>query len=283
MKLITTIIMSCTLIFLGGCERGSHSNAQYSHHPVLDHIKETQTLRCGYATWAPLFTVDANTKQMSGLFYDVVEEAAKRLNIKVKWTEEVGWGTAAESVKNGRIDAVCSGFWINSTRAQFVDFSTPIIYSVAYVWVRSDANYPAKSMEELNTPSFSFGYLDGSADVKITQARFPKAKGYSMPELTPLPDVLAGLAAKKYDALGYDDATMSDYLKTHPGVFKKLFPDQSLAIYPTVLMLPAGEVQLKAMIDNTLREMLYDGTMANIVNKYHVEKILKLPAKPFAE
>jgi ABC-type amino acid transport substrate-binding protein len=270
------------LIFLAACNQKSETKHN-SAHPVYDKVMATKTLRCGYAPWAPLFSIDANTKKMSGVFYDVAEEVAKRLSLRIEWTEEVGWGTAAESVKNGRIDAVCSGFWVSSTRARVVDFSTPITYSVTYVWVRGDAVYPYTSVDQLNTPEFSFGYLDGSADVKITQARFPKATGFSMPELTPISEIMAGLVGKKFDAVAYDQATVADYLKNNPGSLKKLFPDDPLAVYPTVMLLPAGESKLKAMIDNTIREIMYDGTMSTIVEKNGAAGIVKLPAKPYQD
>ena len=283
MKKFVLIALAVVCLGVTACENKQSSDTVVSTQPVYDQVVKTSTLRCGYASWPPLFSIDANTKKMSGIFYDVAEEMGKRLNLKIEWTEETGWGTATESLQNKRFDAVCSGFWVNSTRAQKADFSAPITYSVSNVWVRSNAHYDFKSLADVNNENFSFGAIDGSADMKIVQGRFPKTKRYSMPELVSLGEVLQGLSSGKFDAVAWDDATVSDYLKTNPGSLKKLFPEEPVAIYPTVMLLPMGETKLKAMIDNTIREIQYDGTLETIIEKNHATGLLKLPAKPYQE
>jgi ABC-type amino acid transport substrate-binding protein len=258
-------------------------DASTSDQPVYDRVNETNTIHCGYAPWPPNFVVDANTKKMSGIFYDLTNEVAKRLNLKVEWTEETGWSTVTEALKTHRFDVACSAFWVNSTRARHVDFSTPAFYAIGNVWVSAKNKRVFKSKADFNDPKITFSYMDGSAESKAIQMTFPKAKNLTLPELTSTAEQFDGMIDGKADAVVYDDASAADFMKARPGTIRKALTNDPVAIYPTVMLLPAGETKLKAMIDNTIREIQYDGTMQAILEKNNVANLVKLPAKPYQE
>src|ERR1700729_3314324 len=58
---------------------------------AFDRVMASHTLRCAYAADDPYLIIGTD-KSITGIFHDVLEEAAKRLNLKVEWTEEVGYG-----------------------------------------------------------------------------------------------------------------------------------------------------------------------------------------------
>ena len=41
---------------------------------VYDRVMAAGKIRCGYAVWAPAFTVDPNAGALGGIFYDLVME-----------------------------------------------------------------------------------------------------------------------------------------------------------------------------------------------------------------
>ena len=63
--------------------------SQESDHSVYDRVQKTNTIRCGYSTWDPLFYIDPKTGEKHGIFHDLMEEAGKRLDIKIVWAEEI--------------------------------------------------------------------------------------------------------------------------------------------------------------------------------------------------
>ena len=56
---------------------------------AFDRVMRTNTLRCGYWNWAPLFSVDTATEQQSGIFYDLMAYIGPAMGLKVEWTKEV--------------------------------------------------------------------------------------------------------------------------------------------------------------------------------------------------
>src|ERR1700722_20209029 len=57
---------------------------------AYDRVMRTQTIRCGYVLRTPLLVKDPNTAQLSGLFYEYVENLGKALHLKIEWSEEMG-------------------------------------------------------------------------------------------------------------------------------------------------------------------------------------------------
>src|SRR6185295_8159991 len=58
---------------------------------AFDKVLASQTVRCAYAAYDPMLIIGTD-KKLTGIFHDVLEEAAKRLSLKVDWAEEVGYG-----------------------------------------------------------------------------------------------------------------------------------------------------------------------------------------------
>src|ERR1700722_14536248 len=75
---------------------------------IYDHILQSGTLRCGYVVYAPAVFKDPATDKMTGIMVDIVEEAGKRLNLKIDWAEEVNYTNMIEELKTGRVDAICT-------------------------------------------------------------------------------------------------------------------------------------------------------------------------------
>lgn len=276
------LLIAFSVFALAACQPQSSATTQTTQ-PVYDQIMKTGTIHCGYAAWAPLFILDPNSKKPSGVFYDVMQEIGRRLDLKIEWTEETGWATVTESIKTRRFDMACSAFWISSTRAKHVDFTTPLVYSTANIWVSSKNTKTFHSFADFNNKQTTFGLLDGSAEGKTIALYFPKAKTFSFPETVSGAEVLQGLAAGKFDAVAYDDGTVADFTRSNPGLIKKVPLEKPLTIFPNAMLLPAGETKLKAMLDNTINEINYDGTLAKIIEKYHATETIKLPAKPYQD
>lgn len=85
---------------------------------VYSKVQQRGTIRAGYAVGAPLFSIDPNTKDKSGTFYEIVEQAAKRLNLTVSWTDEVGYGEMIQGLDSHRYDIVGSGVWVQAAPAR---------------------------------------------------------------------------------------------------------------------------------------------------------------------
>jgi len=239
---------------------------------TYDRILRTGTIRCGYSVWDPLFYIDPKTNEKMGIFHDEMEEAAKRLGVKVIWQEELGWGSVVEAVKSGRVDASCSGYWLNPGRIKNLLPSFPQVYSPLYVWMRQGDTRPIGKPEDLNSDQYIAGNIDGSVDHDIIVKNFPKAKIISLPELDSTPDLVENLVTKKVDFIVVDASTLAGYIANNPGKIKNIFPDKPMNVFPNVILLPPDDWRFKEVMDNILRHIEYDGTLDVILKKYHMEQ-----------
>lgn len=275
MKKIFLTVMILVLAACGENTSATASNSANGNDAVYKRVMASSTIRCGYSVWPPLFTVDANTGAKGGVFGDVMEEIGRRYSLKIEWAEELGWASAATAVDNKRVDMACAGYWANTPRARIATFTAPIMYSDSYVWMRSDATNKPASLDDLNSPAYTFGSIDGSAEGRAITTIFPNAKAYTLPDIAPSSDLFEAVRTGKADAMVLDKATVTDYLNKYPNVFTMMFADKPLVMFPNVMMIAQDEPRLKMMIDNAIREIQMDGTLDRIIKKNNAVGLYK--------
>jgi Bacterial extracellular solute-binding proteins, family 3 len=91
--IIITVIINLGFINL---KPSNNSIVKAEAKSVYSRVIESGKIRCGYIPYEPGLIKDPNTGKFSGIMHDTMEEIAKSLNLKVEWTEEVGWGTMIE-------------------------------------------------------------------------------------------------------------------------------------------------------------------------------------------
>lgn len=91
-------ILICLLLF--SCPAIATDTGKES---VYDRVIRTRAIRCGYIILPPEFSKDVNTGVFSGASYDIAEEIGRRLHLKVDWTEEVNFQTAATGLQSGEV------------------------------------------------------------------------------------------------------------------------------------------------------------------------------------
>lgn len=240
---------------------------------VYDRVAKTSTIRCGYTSWDPLFFSDVKTGEKKGIFHDLMEEAGKRLDLKIVWQEEIGWGSIVESIKTGRVDMACAGYWLNPGRIKNLQPSVPQIYSPMYIYVRANETRVFNTPEDLNSKNYTISTIDGSAENQIVAKRFAKSKNTTLPELNTSADTILNLITNKADFLLLDSATANGYMASNPDKIKNAFPDKPMTLFPTVMLLPPQDMAFKSMIDNILLDIEHDGTLDAILKKYNTEHL----------
>jgi len=175
-QILLVILLSAVVAFGTAIYFHPGSSSQTAKETTYARILRTGEIRCGYTSWNPLFYIDPKTNEKTGIFHDIMEEAGTRLGVKIIWQEEIGWGTITESVRNGRVDMACAGYWLNAARIQNVASSAPQVYSPLYIWVRQDDDRHFSSVDDFNSPQLVLVHIEGSDESKIEASRFQKAK-----------------------------------------------------------------------------------------------------------
>ncbi|MDR3425756.1 MAG: transporter substrate-binding domain-containing protein [Alphaproteobacteria bacterium] len=107
------------------------SQSQTAHkETAYERVIRTRTLRCGYALWPVVEDIDPTTKVLKGTAPDFANALAAKLDIKIKWVQEVIWGEQVEALNSGKIDAICApdGPFVYPTAA-LVDYAEPMAYT----------------------------------------------------------------------------------------------------------------------------------------------------------
>jgi len=279
------LFLSALLIFNVACTKGDNSTAKVAGGESLyDQVIRTGVIRASYADYPPYCIKDPKTKQLSGIMVDALNEAAKRLQLKVNWTEEVGWGTIFEGLNSNRYDIFGAGVWQNASRGKVSDFTRPMFYNVIKLYGRINEKRFSTSLEELNNPSVRISTQDGAMDDLIAKSDFPKATKMSLTQLNPWTDVLLNITSGKADVTFAEPGAVNLFLEKNPGTLKELMPDRPLRCFGTCFAFKLGEVKFKTMLDSALEEMINDGTFERIIREYEKKPgELYRTAKPYQE
>ena len=285
MRLATTIITAAA-VALGVALWVSHTQPQSAAttptNTAFERIMQTGVIRCGYAAWDPMLRVDPTTKEVSGMARDVIQAAARYLDLKVEWTEEVGWGEFNQALHNQRIDVFCAGGSPNSERAKASLISAPFVFADLSVIVRADDTRFDADVRQLNQPTVRFGQIDGTTAAKIVRTYFAAATAQGYADLVPYSQLALEVASGKIDATLIPRTIFDLYNQQHPGVLKRLEGPGVNRYLPTVFFVSRHEPQLLHALDTAIREILDAGVVAQAIERYQtVPGAFLLPDQPY--
>jgi ABC-type amino acid transport substrate-binding protein len=248
------------------------TTAPTTKESAFQRVIRTNTLRCSYLVMPPQFTRDPNTGAFSGVSYDVVMEAAKRLSLNVDWVEEVNFMTVAEGLKTGRYDSFCLASYRWAPSSRVMEYTTPIYASTTDAYVRADDHRFDADLKAINDPSVTIAIIDGGeASAFIREADFPKSSAYSLSEGAGPSLLLESVATKKADVSLSNPLMAMPYLISNPGKLRRVEGHAPIRSYSHALSFAKGEHDLTSMFNVVLDGMRDDGTIDKILDQY--EKI----------
>lgn len=234
---------------------------------TLDRILKTGEVRCSYLIYSPYFRIDPNTRQLSGIFHDLMEELGAKAQLKISWVEEVGYEAIFAGLDSGRHDVFAGGLWPNSSRAKAGSFTIPVFYSVIKAWGRGNETRFA-GLENINDPKVTIATIDGAMEDLIAKADYPKAHRESLPQLSPFTQNLLNITSRKADLTFAEPGIVREFLATNPGALKELAPDKPLRVFGNALVVRRGDHDLQEFLNVALQELLYSGVVDRILQRY---------------
>lgn len=244
------------------------NNVSQQQGSLKDKVISEGKIRVGYIVTTPQqLAKDPNTGELYGMFYDIVEDIGKRLNLKIEWTEEVGWGTMIEGLNQKRYDMIGSPVWANSARALKADFSIPATYNVMYAYARSNDSR-LNRLEDINSSDIKIAVVDGTTGQLLAKQRFPSAQIVALPQLTQQTDLFLNVASNKADVLFVDPYVANTYSEKNPDVEFKTIENKVVRVDGNSLVFSSGEIEFKNMIDTVLREQINSDFINQLLKKY---------------
>jgi cystine transport system substrate-binding protein len=264
---VSTLVLLLAGLTAAGCDGNTPKNPAPSSRTVFQRVTANKVIRCGYVTYAPYCIKDTGTGAMSGIFVDALTEIGRRLELKIDWVEEVGYGTLFEGLDSGRYDIIGSGLWRNSSRGKRGSFSLPLFYNGLRVWIRADENR-LKTLNDLTASHVRIAVQDAAVEDLIAKTDFPQAQRVAIPQLNPWTDNLLNITSGKADVTFAELAVILPFLKKNPGTLKELVLDRPIRVFATSFAFKLGESEFQSMLDSAIEEILFDGTMENILRRY---------------
>lgn len=235
---------------------------------TYDRVLRTGIIRCGYVNYPPYLIVDPAAKVMSGIAYDIAEELARVLNLKIEWTEEVGWANTVEALRSRRVDAICTSFWQNPVEGKYLGFTVPMFYSPVGAYVKADNTTLKRDLSNVNDPAVRVSASDGALSFFIAQRDYPKATILSLPNMTDETQMLMEVASRKADITFIETYLGEKFIKKNRGTLKNLTPDKPVRLFGNTFPIPMGDVAFKSMLDSALIPMIEGGIVDRIIKKY---------------
>lgn len=258
------LLTSCSL-------QTNTSGTSVQDNSVYRRVLNSGTIRCGYPIFPPYCMRDPNTGKLSGIFVDVLEEAGKNLGLKIIWAEEVGWGTIIEGLETNRYDLVPSGVWPNANRGRHASFTTPLFYNGLEVYVRANDNRFTNNLQKINSESVTIATIDGCHGQDIAKKRFPNAHRLTHTDMSDDGQIFLDVATHKADVTFADPSRAALFLKNNPGTLKNITA-KPIEIEANTMMFKIGEPAFKSMLDTALTELINNGYVDQVLNKYEPKK-----------
>ncbi|MGU3287445.1 ABC transporter substrate-binding protein [Methylobacterium mesophilicum] len=248
MRRLLTFVLA-TLLSVGA--------AQADH---LDDIKKAGVMRvAAFDSNPPFGFVDPNTKQIAGLDVDYAKAIADKIGVKLD-LRPTNPANRIPLLTSGKVDLVLANFTITEERAKQLDFSIPYFASGQQFLAKKGT---LTAPEQLN--GLRIGADKGTTNEIVLRRDFPKATVVAFDDT---PFAFAALRNGNVQAITQDGSKLVGLLAKVPDKENYEVPAFSISNDYIGAGIPKGETRLRAVVDETLRELEASGKAAAIYDRW---------------
>jgi polar amino acid transport system substrate-binding protein len=262
-------------LIASGCSK-SKTGSQ-SSNDLLAQIQQRGFINAGYAIYPPYVFLDENAA-VTGIFPDYTAEIAKRMGLSASNSIVMTSSAFIPSLGANRVDML-PGYSYTPERAKVASFSSPVMYIPDCFLVRKDSGIT--SFDQLAGKTVAVARASAEETIAkglIDQGKFnPKTLKEYSDFVTPIQD----LQVKRIDAFLYDSVSFLYSTLQNPSFNTTLTcipipPELEPATLgtkggyaPVFYIVPKkNSARLVAKIDDIIKAMIADGTVAQIFAKY---------------
>lgn len=267
-KLVSLILTAALAVSLAACGSGNAADgneAAGNGNGGTEESAEGQgaaaeenVLRVGMeGTYAP-YTYHDDDGNLTGFEVDVANAIGEKMGYKVEFVE-TEWDSIFEALKAGNFDVVMNQVTITDERLETYDFSTPYVYSKPVLIVAAD-----------NTEITSFDDVAGKKAAEGLTSNFNQiAQNYGAEIIGQDEFALAMECVLSGEAdLTINDELTYAYWKTVKGDTASKIVAESDDVAASAVLMEKGNDELLEKINAAIEELLADGTIAEISEKY---------------
>jgi len=249
---LLALAMMCTLVLVG-CKKAE------------DTVK---TFTVGFDAEFPPYGFIGEDGKYKGFDLDLAQEVAVRNG----WTfvaKPIDWAAKDAELNAGTIDCIWNGFTITDERKDQYTWSVPYVQNKQLILVKKDSNL--KALKDLNGKAIAA--QDGSSGASAIEDALKelqkKDDKFNFKEYKKVKDYVTAktmLESGAVDAVALDSAVALGFIEKSNGAFVTF--EEPLMFESYGVGFKKGNTALRDTVQNTLREMVKDGTVANILKHW---------------
>ena len=211
--------------------------------------------------YLPFNYLNGQTGEPEGWDYDIWEEICVRLGCKVEFVE-ASWEGMIQAVADGQLDAAGDGITITDERDEIVDFSIGYISLEQRLIVRALDDRISSIEDIVADESLKLGTQGGTTNYEAAKKYLPEER---IAAFETFPFAVQAVVSGDMDAAIIDDVAGQGYVGENSEALKLV--GDSLSTDWLGFIYPEGS-ELKAQVDEVLREMMGDGFLDELNLKY---------------
>lgn len=225
----------------------------------LSAVAEEKVLKVGMeGTYAP-YTYHDDSGALTGFEVDVANAIGEKIGYEVEFVE-CAWDSLFPALDAGTIDVIMNQVTITDARLETYDFSTPYVYTRPVLIVAAD-----------NDEITSFEDLSGKKAAEALTSNYGElAKSYGAEIIGQDVFALAVELVKggEADAVVNDELTYAYWQVTTGDFDSTKIAAESDDATSSAVVIQKGRDELRDAISGAIDELLSDGTIAEISQKY---------------
>ena len=252
MKKIFAIILAAVMMLtlLAGCGAGNDSLT----------LEEGKLIMSTNAAFPPYEMTD-DAGNFIGIDIEVAQAIADKLGLELV-IDNMEFTAALEAAQNGKSDMVMAGVTVNEDRLAVMDFSDSYATGVQVVIVKEGSDVTMDNLGEkmIGTQMGTTGYIYASDTIENG--------GYGEDHVIAYDNGITAVQALmngQIDAVIIDNAPAQAFVEANPGLTTL---DGEWVVENYAIGFKKGNTALVEAVNNALAELIADGTVQAIVDKY---------------
>ncbi len=227
----------------------------------LTTVEEGKLIMSTNAAFPPYEMTDDNGNFI-GIDVEIAQAIAEKLGLELV-IDNMEFTAALEAAQQGKADMVMAGVTVNEDRLAVMDFSDSYATGIQVVIVPEDSDIATPddlTGKKIGTQMGTTGYISASDT--------PENGGYGEENVVAYDNGITAVQAllnKQIDAVIIDNAPAQEFVKANPGL--KILEAEWLTENYAIGFCKSN-TQLSEAINAVLAELIADGTVQSIIDKY---------------